>query len=98
VTWSTVQLVGKRAEKSADGLLQFREGDFGQDQNGLWHGMAPGGHVCNLSAHHVTEHPDGTITVSPSIKISTTRPDGAGRMVEVELWHGHLERGVWKPC
>lgn len=37
-----------------------------------------------LRTHTVTEHEDGTITVSPSI---FDAPDG---------WHGFLERGVWR--
>lgn len=52
-----------------------------------WHGCSPNGHGCNLTNHKVIEHEDGTITVSPSILIS----DNAG-----PLWHGFLERGVWR--
>jgi hypothetical protein len=47
----------------------------------------PNGHVGDVSRHEVTEHEDGTITVSPSILVS----DATG-----ELWHGYLERGVWR--
>jgi Family of unknown function (DUF6527) len=39
------------------------------------------------SIHRVTEHEDGTITVSPSI--APREPGG---------WHGFLERGVWREC
>jgi hypothetical protein len=39
----------------------------------------------------VVEHEDGTITVSPSILVSTSR-DGK----PLEVWHGFLERGVWR--
>jgi hypothetical protein len=39
----------------------------------------------NLSGHSVTEHDDGTITVSPSIL-----DDGRS------VWHGYLERGAWR--
>lgn len=46
-----------------------------------------------LSAHDVVEHEDGTITVSPSILVSTTR-DGQ----PVELYHGYLQAGVWTSC
>ena len=35
-----------------------------------------------------TEHDDGTITVSPSILMTSDNPAGA--------WHGYLERGVWQ--
>lgn len=47
----------------------------------------PGNHLANLSQHTVTEHEDGTVTVSPSILVS----DGSG-----PLWHGFLERGVFR--
>lgn len=52
-----------------------------------WHVKTPNGHLGNLAAHDVEEHEDGTITVSPSILVS----DHTG-----ELWHGYLERGVWR--
>lgn len=56
----------------------------------LWHLYLPGGGVGNLAGHQVTEHDDGTITVSPSILITDNRPN----------WrrHGYLRRGVWEPC
>lgn len=50
---------------------------------------APNGSVGDLSGHEVTEHDDGTITVSPSILINQP-PD--------KQWHGYLERGVWREC
>lgn len=68
---------------------EFEPGDYGQwnrDGN-RWHARTPNGHLGNLGAHDVTEHDDGTITVRPSIAVS----DG-----EKELWHGYLERGVWR--
>ena len=45
--------------------------------------------VCALGAHDVVEHEDGTITVSPSIQVTR-------RIDEPELWHGYLERGIWR--
>lgn len=53
-----------------------------------WYGRTPNGHLCNLSAHVVVEHDDGTITVSPSIAVSTGPND--------VVWHGFLERGIWR--
>lgn len=44
----------------------------------------------NLAAHTVTEHEDGTITVSPSILVSGQ--DGERRFER----HGYLERGIWR--
>lgn len=40
----------------------------------------------DLSNHDVTEHPDGTISVSPSILID----DGSTQV------HGYLTKGEWK--
>jgi hypothetical protein len=48
----------------------------------------PGNHMGDLSEHEVTEHEDGTITVSPSILINDGRDE----------WHGFIERGVWREC
>lgn len=60
-----------------------------------WYACAPNGQSCNLHGHKVEEHEDGTITVSPSIRISRSIGKGANK-TEVELWHGFLERGVWR--
>lgn len=49
----------------------------------------PNGHTGNLANHDVTEHDDGTITVSPSILVENSNGEG---------WHGYLERGVWREC
>jgi len=66
-------------------------GDYGKDKSGMWVCMVPNGLCGNLSAHRVTEHEDGTITVSPSILVSTMRSsDGS--------WHGFLEKGIWRSC
>ena len=61
-------------------------GDYGQTTAGEWYACVPHekpNHWGFLDRHEVTEHPDRTITVSPSI--------------ELEPWfHGYLERGVWR--
>lgn len=49
-----------------------------------WYVCDPNGQVGRLVDHIITEHEDGTITVSPSI---LDAPGG---------WHGYLERGVWR--
>jgi hypothetical protein len=41
--------------------------------------------------HTFTEHPDGTLTISPSI--SDTVRGGSG---ESDGWHGYLEHGEWR--
>lgn len=48
----------------------------------------PGNLMGNLSNHTVTEHEDGTITVTPSI-LTWNR---------IERRHGYLTRGVWHEC
>ena len=53
----------------------------------VWYCTTPNGHVGCLASHNVTEHEDGTITVSPSILVT----HGSD-----EVWHGYLERGVWR--
>ena len=64
-------------------------GEYVKAADGAWYGMTPNGHLSNLSAHQVTEHADGTITVSPSILV---------KQGEVEVWHGFLKAGVWEAC
>ena len=51
--------------------------------------VTPNGHgPARLEGWTLTEHGDGTITVSPSIN---ALPDDSG-----PGWHGFLERGVWR--
>lgn len=83
-------MIGRRVEWASQILAP---GEYAKAENGVWHCATPNGHGGNLAGHDVTENDDGTITVSPSILVTTGR-DGA----EVELWHGYLERGVWRSC
>jgi hypothetical protein len=57
----------------------------GPDGGVIWWIRDPNGNPGRLEDHTVTEHPDGTITVSPSI----LDPSPGG-------WHGFLERGKWR--
>lgn len=67
-------------------------GDYGYwYEGGYWVAITPNDHAANLSGHGVQEHEDGTITVSPSIAVSTSRE---GKLIQV--YHGFLERGVWR--
>lgn len=52
-----------------------------------WMVRTPNGHLGDLSAHDVTENADGTITVSPSILVSSPQRG--------ELYHGFLRDGEW---
>jgi hypothetical protein len=77
---------GKRIYPDEDGHLFLAEGEYGQHRNGTWYARPFGCHAGNLAAHEVTEHEDGTITVSPSILITS----------HDATWHGYLERGMWR--
>lgn len=79
----------------------LQPGEYGKDLDGLWHCCAPPDtgdfmtnfHGCfgdgsGVRGHTVTEHEDGTITVSPSILITT----------HLGSWHGYLKHGVWEEC
>ncbi len=71
-------------------LVDAANGSYGtveHDGKPVWYVKTPNGHLGNVSNHEVTEHEDGTITVSPSILVS----DHTG-----ELWHGFLEHGIWR--
>lgn len=59
-----------------------------QDHRGVWMLYLPGAGLGDLSEHDVTEHEGGTITVSPSILVTS----GRGRR------HGYLRKGSWEPC
>jgi hypothetical protein len=88
-------VIGRRLP---DGDDVFAAGDYGRLEVGaeqkrwVWHARPPRGHLGSLANHDVTEHEDGTITVSPSILI-TSHNEG-----DPEVWHGFLERGVWREC
>ena len=54
-----------------------------------WWLCTPNGHLAAImpGVWTIVQHEDGTITVTPSIKVSNA--DGV-------LWHGFLKRGVWE--
>lgn len=56
----------------------------------VWHMVPPCGHPGVLDpGHTVTENPDGTITVDPSIFCKAGGDDH-----KQDCWHGHLRNGV----
>lgn len=83
---------GKKVEWDGESIL--KEGEYAKAPSGAWFCCTPGGHMGNLRAHSITEHEDGTITVSPSILVTEVRGTGERK----ELWHGFLEKGVWRAC
>ena len=62
-------------------------GEYAKDTDGRWYALCPNGAFAGLANHDVVEHEDGTITVSPSIRV---------RSSDAELYHGFLVRGVWR--
>jgi hypothetical protein len=69
-------------------LAELVPGAYGKTGD-TWLVCTPNGALAVLNAgHQVTEHEDGTITVSPSILVS--------RDPDQPRWHGYLERGVWR--
>lgn len=81
------------SEEAAD-LRNVKPGDYWSDPSGVWYAACPmpldeDGLVTALAllaGHRVTEHEDGTITVSPSILCR-----GGG-----QEYHGWLEHGEWR--
>lgn len=79
-----------------DGDLWLKPGEYGiNPRDGIWYACTPSGLWGNLAGHEVTEHEDGTITVSPSILV-TGHADEDGNPIEKVVWHGYLEHGEWR--
>lgn len=81
--------------KEGETIPKLKPGDYGQDIRNNWWCKVPNGEFragCMLTGHdkawNVTEHEDGTITVSPSI--------GIGNVNGKWLYHGYLEKGIWR--
>lgn len=81
-------VVGKRHDLEEDDF-SLEIGEYGKSPDGVWYCRVPatGFGVGSLLKHTVTEHEDGTITVSPSILCT-------GHLEK--QWHGYLERGIWR--
>lgn len=80
---------GRRIPDSPTGEgVSYQPGDYGRIA-GTWYGVTPNGMLASLNNHAVTEHEDGTITVSPSILTHGPFSDGPS-------WHGFLVRGEWR--
>lgn len=90
---------GRRVDAEPNGPQAYprlHAGEYGKDLDGLWYCVPPGkdpftfmgalGDGIGLKGHKVVEHDDGTITVSPSILITS----------HLGSWHGFLERGIWR--
>jgi hypothetical protein len=73
-------------------LAETAPGDY-WCYRGRWAAKLPNGLRCGLANHQVTEHSDGTVTVSPSI---LCRGGVDGSEVPELDYHGWLERGAWR--
>lgn len=67
-------------------------GAYGSSDGKNWFCTTPNGLAGNLCAHQIEEHDDGTISVTPSILVSS------GRDHKQPSWHGFLKLGVWSEC
>lgn len=84
-----MELTAKRVDSYSDRLpsvaCYWQEAD-------AWFLLLPdevtGAILANLASHTVEEHEDGTISVTPSIKVWDDRVTR----------HGYLTRGVWTEC
>jgi hypothetical protein len=83
-------MIGKRVDKA---FIDYAPGDYGKDDKGNWVCSTPNGLLGTLTLHNVVEHPDGTISVTPSILV-TVREHGQDKLV----YYGYLTKGVWSDC
>lgn len=83
---------GRRVYPDSRGHPVLAEGDYGRDAAGEWWCRPPGCSMGSLKDHEITEHADGTITVSPSIQADPVQPV---RKPPPDF-HGYLECGVWR--
>ena len=77
---------GRRGYRTDDASVGEMEPGTYLKRGATWFCYPPreGAGPVNISTWNITEHEDGTITVSPSIYVR-----GTGG------WHGHLVGGVW---
>lgn len=79
-------------------------GDYWKDKDGHWQVAAPVPQdddgfllIADVSTWTVTEHDDGTITVSPSIFWGAGGyPNSPPEWAAAHRWHGWLEHGIWR--
>lgn len=84
-----MRVQGKRRDFPTDAELP-ELWEYGKRENKWWYCATPGG-MADLSKHDVIEHEDGTITVSPSIAVTTPQSDASAN-----FWHGFLEHGIFR--
>jgi hypothetical protein len=84
-------LMGRRTRAEPQRL---KRGDYSWTPDFGWCGRCPDGGLANLNGHAVTEHPDLTITVAPSIECRGHRDKETAKALG-RYWHGFLVAGVW---
>jgi len=90
--------------EEAENLANVQPGDYWHDPRHGWYAACPmprddeGMVSClaYLKSHRVTEHEDGTITVSPSILVGRYPESTPKEWAAKHTWHGWLERGEWR--
>jgi len=98
------ETVGRRAEHKSDcRLSEVEPGEYWKDENGHWWVAAPVPKYDSIalfdeiSTWKITEHEDGTITVTPSIFWGMGGyPNSPPEWAAAHTWHGYLTRGVWR--
>lgn len=88
-------MIGRRVYPNPDGSFKLERGDY-IHVDSHWYARVPDEGMNDmdlgcLDLHQITEHEDGTISVSPSILHHGRTPAWQPRD-----WHGFLEHGVWK--
>lgn len=86
-------MVGKRIYPDVDGNCELlNPGEYRKWKGTSWLVCVPTGiHGTIDDRWKIEEHEDGTITVSPSIEVSSPgQPD--------LYWHGFLRKGIWESC
>jgi hypothetical protein len=88
---------GRRLSDGTDWSSEWQPGDYAKRDDRYWLVNTPNSELALIDSQRwkVTEHEDGTVTMSPSILISAISPTKGTR---VELWHGFLERGIFRSC
>lgn len=90
-----------RARPAETDVLDLEPGDYcvkqSRDGQRIAWVCVPNGHVGRLEGWTLTEHDDGTVTLSPSILChETTLFNENDQRVTIPEWHGYLEQGVWR--
>lgn len=77
--------------------ISLADGEYKRTASGQVWFRTPNGYLGHVVPHvwAIREEPDGSITVSPSIRMSL--PEHADRPMKI-LFHGYLIRGVWTMC